>query len=185
MTALDMLLRRLRMLVDRTALSRVSYREKIRLLQVSSRTGVPIDGVEHLEPAGFSSHPLPGAETVVVNLGGNSGRAVVILVNDRRHRVVIEEGESIIYNMPHGDFVKVKKDRSIHLKSELKVFMETPLVETSQDLLVGGNAHIKGTTQSDGSITTDADVSAGDISLRNHRTLGVRRGGEISDGPVA
>ncbi len=37
MTALDMVLRRLRMLADRALLLRVSYRGAVRLLQVSSR----------------------------------------------------------------------------------------------------------------------------------------------------
>lgn len=178
MSAVNGLLRRLRVLIDRTVLNRVAYKGRVRVLQVSSRAGVALDGVEHIEPAGFSSHPLPGAEAVVVNLGGNSGRAIVIVVNDRSHRVVIEEGESVIYNMPHGDFVKVKADRSVHVKAGLRVFLETPETELSGNLIVRGNAQIEGTVHADG------DVSAGNISLKNHRTSGIGRGTQVSDGPV-
>lgn len=172
MSTVNMLLRKLRLLVDRTLLLRVSYAGAIRRLQISPQAGVAQSDIEHLEPAGFSSHPLEGAEAVVVNLGGNSGRAVVIVVNDRRHRIVLDAGESAIYNMPHGDFVKVKSDRSIHVKSAVSVLLETPLAECSQDMLVRGD------------LDCDGDVRAGNISLRHHRTSSVQRGGQISDGPV-
>jgi phage baseplate assembly protein V len=164
MTVLDMLLRRLRMLVDRTRMVRARYEGKVRVLQVSSREGAAQDDVEHLEPAGFSSHPLAGAEAVVLNLGGNSSRAVVILVNDRSHRVVLEEGESAIYNMPHGDFVKVRKDRSIHLKSAVKVLIESPESEftdavkmkslaVTNDAVIGGKSFLNHDHPETGSIT--------------------------------
>ena len=186
MSTANMLLRRLRMIVDRTLLLRVSYRGNQRFLQIASRKDVPLAGVRHMEPAGFSSHALPGAEPIPINPGGNSGRCFVIIMHDRRYSVLLEEGETIIYNMPHGDFVKIKADRSIHIKSALKVFVEAPLVEMSQDLLVRGAAtvtgnitthanlqvdgsmNIDGTSHSTGTFSTAGDVTAGSISLRGH-----------------
>lgn len=198
-----MLLRRLRGLIDRTVLSRVNYRGRVRLLQVSSRADTALDGVEHLEPYGFTSHPLPGAEALVANLGGNSGRAIVILVNDRRHRIVIAAGETAIYHHD-GDVVHIKNGGEIHVKAASKVFLETPLVECSTDLHVLGNAQIAGTAlitgaatmqaglsvagvaafagsvDAAGDITSEGDIVAGDISVRGHHHNLVQPGSGIS-----
>ena len=59
---------------DRTLLLRVGYADKVRLLQIASRPDVALDSIEHLEPYGFTSHPLVGAEAITANPGGNSGR---------------------------------------------------------------------------------------------------------------
>lgn len=196
-----MLLRRVRALIDRTVLARVSYRGLVRVLQVSSRADTAMDGVEHLEPYGFTSHPLPGAEALVANLGGNSGRAIVLLVNDRRHRIVVNEGETAIYHND-GDVVHIKNGGEIHVKAATKVFLETPLVECSTDLHVLGNAQIAGTalvsgaatlqaglsiagnTTSTGNFTTTGDVVANGTSLDSHHHTNVQNGGGITGGPV-
>jgi len=213
MSGYDVLMNRLRVLADRTVLLRVSYKGVKRLLQISSREGTAQSDVEHLEPYGYTSHPLSGAEALVLNPGGNSGRAIVILVNDRRHRIVIQEGEVAIYHHT-GDFVHLKNGGEIHVKAATKVFLETPLVECSQNLHVLGNVQIAGTTQMAGAVTmqttavvvgsvtmqaglsiagtttstgdfnTSGDVTAGAISLRNHRTSGVQPGGGVSAGPI-
>lgn len=213
MSAVNQMLRRMRVLLDRALLTGVDYQGRVRLLQVSSRAGTAQDRVEHLEPYGYTSHPLNGAEALVGNLGGNGGRAVVILVNDRRHRIVVEEGEVAIYDHT-GDFVHLRAGGEIHVRASTRVFLETPLVECSADLRVHGNARVDGTTllvgavtanatavimgnvtmqaglgiagntTSTGNFSTSGDVTAGGISLRNHLTTNVQPGSGVSGGPT-
>lgn len=49
---------------------------------------------------------------------------------------------------------------------------------------VGGSQLVQGSSHSTGDFSTNADVTAGDISLKNHRTKDVKSGSDISGGPV-
>lgn len=153
MKVLDRLLFRLRILIDPAVLYRVVYQNGIRLLQIAGRAGAP-QWVRHLEPYGYTSHPLPDAEPMVVNLGGRRDRALVLLVNDRRHAIVLAEGETALYTA-HGERIHLKKDNSIHVKAATRVLLETPEVECTQDLLVRGNAVIEGNADIGGDATID------------------------------
>lgn len=53
-------------------------------------------------------------------------------------------------------------------------------------LVAPGGVHIKGDVVIEGLVTVSQDVVAGPlgISLVNHRTAGVKRGNEVSDGPI-
>lgn len=82
------------------------------------------------------------------------------------------------------------------------VELATPLVHATQDVHAGRDVHVDRNLQVDGAATiegqltgnangsftgtlaADVDVLSGDISLRTHRTGGVKRGTEVSDGPV-
>lgn len=117
--------RKLRRLVKRSFLRRVTYNGKMRLLQIQGEGGQPLSDIEHLEPFGFTSHPLPGAEPIAIAFNGNGSHTVVILVNDKRYRLVIDEGEAAMYNH-HGDYVHIKNDRSIAVKAATRVHADTP-----------------------------------------------------------
>ncbi|WP_336152619.1 phage baseplate assembly protein V [Acinetobacter ursingii] len=49
---------------------------------------------------------------------------------------------------------------------------------------VGGSQLVQGSSHSSGDFSTEADVKAGDISLKSHKTSGVKSGGDTSGGPV-
>ena len=49
---------------------------------------------------------------------------------------------------------------------------------------VGGSQLVQGSSHSTGAFSTDADVKAGNISLKSHKTSGVQTGGGTSGGPV-
>lgn len=49
---------------------------------------------------------------------------------------------------------------------------------------VGGSQLVQGSSHSSGDFSTEADVKAGDISLKLHKTSGVKSGGDTSGGPV-
>lgn len=49
---------------------------------------------------------------------------------------------------------------------------------------VGGSQLVNGSSHSSGHFSTEADVTAGDISLKHHKTSGVKSGSDTSGGPV-
>lgn len=49
---------------------------------------------------------------------------------------------------------------------------------------VGGSQLVQGSSHSTGNFSTEADVTAGAISLKSHKTSGVKSGGETSREPV-
>lgn len=59
---------------------------KMQGLQATLFAGEIKDGIEHFEPAGFTSHPLPGSEPVVLFPGGDRSHGIAVVVADRRTR---------------------------------------------------------------------------------------------------
>lgn len=157
--------RKLRRLINRSLLRRVSYSGKMRLLQIQGEGGQLFQDIEHLEPFGFTSHPLPGAEPIVLALNGNGSHTVVILVNDQRYRLVLEEGESAIYNH-HGDKVHIKKDRTIEVKTAVRVTLDTP------EVVCTGTLNVADTITAGGNVTGLNVLTDAGISLGSHTHLG-------------
>lgn len=135
MNALNLLIRKIRRLAGRGLIRRVKYANKIRYFQVQQEGGMPLDDVEHLEPFGFTSHPLSNAEAVVLAFNGNGSHSVAIVAGDQRYRLEIEEGETAIYNH-HGDKVHLKKDRTISVEAAVKVELVTPHTHMTGKLTV-------------------------------------------------
>lgn len=127
MSELNRLLRKVRRINQRGLVRRVSYANKTRFMQLQAEGAEPLDNIEHLEPFGFTSHPVPGAEGIVLAFNGNSSHSVVFCVGDRRYRLEIAEGEVAIYNR-HGDKVHIKDNREIDVTAAVKVNFNTPEV---------------------------------------------------------
>jgi|SRR6185437_393961 len=83
--------------------------------------------------------------------------------------------ETLTVNVGAGKVVVNCKTAEVHATDS--VLLDTPTTKTTGDLQVGGGI----TAQDD--ITTQADVKAGSISLKTHKTTGVTPGGGISSVP--
>lgn len=118
-------IRKIRNMNQRGLVRRASYSNKTRYLQLQVEGGTALSDIEHLEPFGFTSHPLPGAEAIALAFNGNSSHTVALLVGDRRYRLEIAQGECAIYNQ-HGDKVQIKSDRTIEVKAATRVYADTP-----------------------------------------------------------
>lgn len=55
---------------------------------------------------------------------------------------------------------------------------------TTGNSTVQGSQLVQGSSHSTGQFSTEADVTAGDISLKSHKTSGVKSGSEISGEPI-
>lgn len=91
--------RRISNMLARGSVTLADSSKKMQLLQVKLLAGETRDNIEHFEPYGFTSNPHPGAEPLAAFLGGDRSHGVVLVVADRRYRLVgLAEGEAALYD---------------------------------------------------------------------------------------
>lgn len=129
-------------MLARVAVIGIESAGRAQLLQVGLQADEVKDGIEHLEPYGFTARPHAGAEGLAVFLDGDRSHGLVIAVADRRYRLRgLEAGEVALYT-DEGDTLVLRRGRIAELttgtflvKAGTKVRFETPLVETTGELL--------------------------------------------------
>lgn len=146
---------------------------KMQSVQVRLLAGEVKDQVEHLEPYGFTSAPLAGAEALAGFIDGDRSHGVVIVISDRRFRLQgLKAGEVALYT-DEGDFFHFKRGRiidietvTLNIKAAESVNFDTPLI-----------------TQT-GRIESQGDQVAGGVSQIEHPHSGVQFGDAQSGPPV-
>jgi phage baseplate assembly protein V len=105
--------RRVAMLVTRGRMAVADDKKKLQQVQVELLADESKDGVERFQQYGFTSVPLEGAEALAVFLGGGRDHAVVVAIDDRRHRLTdLKPGDVAIYN-DTGAKIVIGRDRTI------------------------------------------------------------------------
>jgi phage baseplate assembly protein V len=105
--------RRVSMLVTRARCALVDDEKKLQQVQVELFADETKDHVERFQQYGFTSHPLEGAEVIAVFLGGGRDHAIILSIDDRRHRLTkLEPGDVAIYN-DTGAKIVIGRDRTI------------------------------------------------------------------------
>lgn len=195
------LARRVRLLARRAVVKLVYDDPKMQELQLALFAGEIRDHVERWEDYGICSHPFPGAEALVLALGGSTDHSAVVKVGDRRYRLTaLAEGEVALYD-DQGQVVHLKRGKQIHVYgcdqltadvavettitcplikaiATTKVLCDTPLVECSGNLVVAGGITCSGTFgASGGKISTPGDIesSGGNVS-DSTRSMAADRG---------
>ncbi|VEF08439.1 Phage baseplate assembly protein V [Pseudomonas fluorescens] len=131
------------------------------------------DNVEHFEPYGLTSNPLPGAEVLTMFMNGDRSHAIVVVASDRRYRIKeLESGEVAIYT-DEGDKIHFKRGRiidietgTLNIKATTAVNFDTPVINQT------------------GQIVSTGDQVAGGVSQINHPHAGVEMGDDQSGPPV-
>lgn len=187
---LEPLRRRIATMVGRCILHAVNAGTGIQTVQVQVLADEVMDGVEHMEPYGFTSHPLSGAEGVLLNVAGQRGAAVAVCLGNRAFRLKeLLAGEVALYT-DEGDKLVFKRNHHVELTTlhvrimadeDVAVVTKRYTVEASEGVeyvtpsltsraAEGGTsaARFEGTMHVTQDITSDADVQAGAVSLRNH-----------------
>ena len=159
---------RLQTLLRRGLLTRVKYADNVRLIQVKTTAGQPLDDIEHIEPFGFTSHPKAGAEAVVLAFGGNSSHTIGLVVGDRRFRMVIDEGDVAVYNS-NADYLHLKANGEAILKSSTKVTVDSPTVDMTGALNVTGAVSMASTLAVNGQSTLTGDATIAGKSFSSHK----------------
>ncbi len=108
-------LRMARMMVGRAVINLINDGLKMQELQVTLLADEVRADVERFQEYGLTSHPVPGAEAVMVSVGGNRDHGIVIAVDDRRYRLKsLTQGEVALYD-DQGQAIHLKRNKVIHI----------------------------------------------------------------------
>lgn len=146
---------------------------KLQSLQMRLTAGELKDNIEHFEPYGWTSCPHPGAEGLVLFLGGDRSHGVTVIAADRRYRLqALKPGEVAIYT-DEGDRIHLKRGRvidietgTLNIKASQAVNFDTPVIHQT------------------GKIISQGDQVAGTISQMGHVHSGVQGGSGNTQAPV-
>jgi len=159
--------RGLTQIVNRAVLQAISDAGGLQELQVQAMADEVMNRLERFQEYGFTSHPLPGAEGLVLSVCGSRSNAVVIAVDDRRYRLQLEAGEVALYT-DEGDYVALKRGHLVEtscetfrVKATTGVEFETPAFSMTAS---GGDT----TATIQGSLRTTGDQVAGSVSQQGH-----------------
>jgi len=105
--------------------------------------GEVLPNITRVEPYGFSYRPKPGAQTYLLFPGGDRSYGVAIIIGDKQYNMQLEEGEVALHD-DEGNYVHIKRGGIIEARASTKVIADTPLFETTQNALIGGNLTVVG-----------------------------------------
>lgn len=114
--ALTPLRHRLASLVTRGHVCAVQS-DTLQTVQVKTQSDELYDGIEHMEPYGFTAHPLPGplTDACAVFLNGDRSHGVVLAISDRQYRPRdLKPGEACLFT--HEDTASQGRFR-VHLRN--------------------------------------------------------------------
>lgn len=159
-------------LITRGLVAAVAAAGRIQRLQLRLLFGEVKDDVEHLEPYGWTSCALPGAEHLTLFLDGDRSHGVAILVADRRYRLRgLPEGGVAIYDNA-GSSVVLNADGTMTVTAPVKIIVDSPLVETTGDFKVAGSIVADGDISDHGGAKTMADMRAAHNGHHGHNLPG-------------
>jgi phage baseplate assembly protein V len=142
---------------------------KLQQLQIRLLAGEVKSGVEHMEPYGFTSNPLAGAEGIAIFPGGDRSVGYVIVTADRRYRISgLEPGELAIYTH-EGAFIKLKNGRVIDVDcDEYNVKAKKITMTAEQQMLSATTLTINAANVASSGKITAPDIVLADTSMVTH-----------------
>lgn len=153
--------RRIAMLAARAVVRLVDDGQSRQRLQVEILKGELRDGVERAQNYGFTSHPLPGCDAVILCGGGTREQAIAVVVDDRRYRLKLKPGEVALYD-DLGNAVKLLRDK-VHIVAQQELHAEAPTVRVTataviidaDDTTINSNLAVNGDSTFNGSVTAN------------------------------
>ncbi|TCS62593.1 phage baseplate assembly protein V [Varunaivibrio sulfuroxidans] len=101
--------RRVRLMIGRAVIAAVADGDRCQTVQITALAGEVLDGVERITDYGFTAHPHPGAEAILLAVGGNRDAGVAICVGDRRYRLTgLAPGEVALHD-DQGQIIKLAR----------------------------------------------------------------------------
>ncbi len=200
---------RIKLMVARGVLKLTNDKGGLQTAQISLLEDELRDKVERIQDYGFTSNPLPGAEAITLFVGGNRDHGLIIKVDDRRYRLKALKGGEVAMYTDEGDFIHMKRDRNIEVKSlhvvvnadeDYTVNTKKYAVNASQEINMNTaktGIHTDGlafTSKNGGEVeaeftgglkaTQDVKSNGGAVSLNKHVHEGVQQGSGTTQKPV-
>ena len=157
------MMRRLRLIADRAVVTMVTDSLQRQGLQLKVLADETADDVERFQNYGHTSVPPAGSEAIVLGIGGARAGLVAIAVEDKSVRPKdLEAGDNCLYHL-EGHRIILRKDGLLELEAK------TVIINASEKLtMITPDTEIQGPLHVTGPISSDEDVTAGDISLSGH-----------------
>lgn len=133
--------RKLATMVSRAVLVMINDDTTLQELQTMILGDELLDSLERFQQYGFTSVPHPGAEAIVLSVGGQRSHTVVINVDDRRYRLKGMKGGEVALYTDEGDYIHFKRGRVVKLRAGTETIFDTPIarfsgrVEAAKDIL--------------------------------------------------
>jgi len=182
---LEPIRRKLRLMVTRGVVKLIDDARGLQELQVSGLAGELLDLVERIQNYGFTSNPHSESDCLILNVGADRSRAIVIAVDDRRYRLHLVNGEVAMYD-DQGQAVKLLRTGIV--------------IDAPKGTIHNGDMDISGNLTVDGDISASGKVSAATAAITgkldagqlvingldfaNHVHGGVTTGGASTGGPA-
>ncbi len=126
------------LMVGRCILRAIGDGKAVQLVQAQLLAEEVHDDVERIQEYGFTSVPKPGAEGVVVFVGGNRDHGLLIAVEDRRFRLKgLASGEVAVYDDQGQKVHLTRAGIVIDGAGKDVTIQNAPVVHVPQDLTVG------------------------------------------------
>ncbi len=120
--------------IGRAVITAVNDDTTLQTLQLTALQGEVLDLRERLQEYGFTSRPHPGADAIMVSLGGNRTNTVVVAVDDRRYRMKLQNNGDVALYTSTGNHVVLGVDGTIYIEG------------TDLYLNASGNLRLEGNT---------------------------------------
>lgn len=147
-------------MVSRCTVALATAVRKMQSLQIRLTAGEVKDDVEHMEPYGYTSNPLPGAEGIAVFPGGDRSHGVVVVVADRRFRLKgLKPGEVALYT-DEGDKIHFERGRKLTVVTATLNIQASELVDIQSPELKHNGVNI-GFNHDHGNVLKGGDRTSG------------------------
>lgn len=173
------ILRKLANIIARAELALADDSGTRQTVQARVLAGEVLDHIDRPQDYGFTSHPHPGAEAVLVFRNGNRSDGICVAVDDRRYRLKgLEAGEVAMYD-DQGNHITFKRDKMV-VHSLHNCEITAPVVKIAGDLEINGNVDLTGDfeQQGDMDVTGKIDATGNIESAADVKGADVKAGGK-------
>jgi phage baseplate assembly protein V len=133
------------------------------------------------------SPPSEGEQVIVLSPEGDSAQAVIVASLTSNAHPAPSDEDALVIAADDGSVISyalASHALTVALCAGGKVIMAAPGgFELTGDVAITGDLSVTGGATIGGDVEADGDVKAGPISLRNHKTTGVKAGLDLSGDP--
>lgn len=168
------------MMAARAVVRLVDDTESRQRLQVEILSEELRDGVERAQNYGFTSHPHPEADAVIICGGGSREQSIAIVVDDRRYRLKLQPGEVAMYD-DLGNAVQLLRDM-VKVDAVQHLEATAPTTRIASEVTIDGSLTVNGPTTMNGDIDSTGTITNNGKNVGSTHTHGGVQAGSGNTG---